>query len=298
MAKNTGSSTALTAPASPEKLAALSAEFPKEASFQRVLLPRLTFKSQDVFEGVGKAKKVVVEAGTFFREFQKKNAETGELIISDETGKPEWDKEELGSTIEGTIIYQRKQLSYYDSGTDSFTSSPVFDEDTEVIPLFRDRAEVDKGTPAELKAREEYQGGKTAAGKPKSKLEDNRILYVIYEGQLHTLSMRGSSMYAYLTYVRKCRPSVPAVITILDSEPKENGSIAWNQMTFETKRTITSKEADIVVDAQTDLKESIAQEKAFYAAANGETPAEVIRYTAERKEVDRIFDEHKPSSRK
>lgn len=263
-------STALSTTVSESKLAALRAEFPIEAGFQRASLPRIVFKSQDVTEESkvnGKKKvEVVTEAGTFLIEKQSKDAED-QLVLDEETGKPVWDSAEVGPEIEGVIVYQRKQLRYFDEATGSFTTSPIYDTDDEIIPLWRDKAEIDRGTPPELKAREEYSGT-SLKGKPKSLLEDNRVLYILMDGELYQLNLRGSSMYSYMDYAKKARPSVPAVITVFNSEAKENGSVAWNQMTFVAKRPLTDKEADIVLERQSELKEAIASEKEFFAGQN------------------------------
>lgn len=255
MAKNE-----LAKPLSESTVAALRTDFPTEPGFQRAMLPRIAFKAQNVMEGKGKSMKVVIEAGTFFIEKQSKEEDP-------ETGKKLWESEELGTEIEGVIVFQRKQLSYYDESTNSYTSSPIFDNDDEIIPLFRDRAEIDRGTAKELKAREEY-AGTTLKGKPKSNLRDNRVLYVLMNDEMYQLTVHGSSMYSYMNYSRQARPAVPAVLTVFNSESKENGSIEWNQMTFEAKRPLTEKEAEIVLEKQTELKDAIIQEKEFYAGQN------------------------------
>lgn len=240
----------------PEILAELKASFPIDSSFNRVLLPRLGMHSQDKFEGKGKAAKLVKEAGIFYVEKQ------GEEVDED-TGKKLWEKELLGTTIEGVILFQRKQLSYYDEASESYTSSPIYDTDDQILPLFKDKAEVDRGTPAELKSRKIYQGI-SKKGKPMSKLEDNSILYVLYDGEVHQLNLRGTSMFAWKAYNRTVQPVASAVITTFFSEAQESGSIAWNQMTFTKKRDITAEEAQVVVEKVREIKEGIAAEKAFY----------------------------------
>lgn len=244
---------------SAELIATLQNEFPVEPGFQRVLLPRIAFKAQDVMEGQGKSKVVTTEAGTFLLEIP-----TDE---EDDFGKKVWEKREIGSSFEATIIYNRKQLRYYDEATQTFTSSPIFDKDDEVIPLFRDKAEIAKDTATNLKAREEY-AGLTLKGKPKSLLEDNSILYVLYEGELYQMSIRGGSMYAYKSYVRSVRPGVPLVVTRFDSEPQSKGSINWNQMTFNKVRDLSNEEATDVVSRVMELKQAISDEKEFYNSKN------------------------------
>ena len=242
----------LTVAPSDASLTALRNSFPQDPGFTRVMLPRITFKSQDVTEGKGKAMKVVTEAGTFIEE-----RETDD--VDEVTQKKVWEKKELGSEIEGIILFQRKQLRYFDETTEEFTSSPVYDTEDEVIPLFCNKAEVAKGTPAELKAKYEYTD---KSGKVKSKLEENRILYVLKDDELFQLNLRGSSMYSFLTYARKVL--VPSVVTIMNSEPQEKGSIEWNQMTFTVKRNLGQLEIDDILVTISELQQSIAAEKNFF----------------------------------
>lgn len=249
--------TAIQTVASEEQLAILRNEFPQEEGFKRTLLPRLGMFSQDVTEGKGMSMKVVSEAGTFFIE-----KETEEV---NEDGKKIWEKEELGTDINVNIIFQRKQLKYYDEKTETYTSSSVYDNDDEVIPLFCNKAEIDKGTPVELKAREIYQYEKD--GKTRSKLEDNRILYVLYEGELYQLNLRGSSMYSWMTFLRK-NTSPSALLLKLSSEAKSKGSIDWNQMTFEVVRDINGEEAGVIIEKVREIKDAINTEKQFFASQN------------------------------
>ncbi len=253
-------STELTTQMSNETLELLKQSYPVEQGFQRTLLPRLGMFSQNVTEGKGKAMKVVAEAGTFFTEHQSDEV--------DENGKKKWEKTELGTEIEATIFYRRKQLKFFD-GT-SYTSSPVYDSDDQIIPLFKDKAEVDRGTPAELKARPMYQGV-SAKGKPISKLEENRVLYVLYAGQVYQTNVRGTSMYAFMTYSKGITP--PTVLTRISSEAKENGSISWSQMTFETVRVLDENEAREVLLNVREVEKAIEQEKAFFANKESTTTA-------------------------
>lgn len=249
-----------------DALEALRQMYPTEAAFNRILLPRLGMVSQDKTEGKGKAMKVVAEAGIFFTEVQTDNEDP-------ETGKKLWEREDIGTTMEGIIIYQRKQLRSYDESTEEFTSSPIYDTEDEVIPLFCNRTEVARGTPAELKARPEFEIVKD--GKKKSKLEDNRILYVLYNDTIYQLNLRGSSMYAFMTYARKLAPNVPpSVLTRFDSEAKEKGTIAWNQMTFENVRPVSKKELTDIMERVNAIKDGIAQEKGFFVSKKSADEAE------------------------
>ncbi len=241
-----------------EQKALLRGSFPTEKGFTRIQIPRLGLISQDITEGKGKSMKVITEAGTFYTEKE----------TVDEDGNKVWKKEEIGTSINAIIVYQRKQLKFYDEKTGSFTSSSVYDEDEEIIPLWANKAEIARGTPAELKARPEYQFEKD--GKIKSKLEDNRILYVIYEGELYQMNLRGSSMYSWMTYTRKVSPP-SGVLTTISSESKEKGAISWNQMTFEKNRELFAEEVDVVIENVTEIRNAIQMEKEFFASKKATT---------------------------
>lgn len=257
--------------ASEETLQALQESYPVEQGGQRIMLPRLGMVSQDVVEGKGKAMKVVTEAGTFFIEKQ-----TDE---EDEDGKKIWERTEIGTEIEGIILFQRKQLRMFDEKTEEYTSSPVYDKDDEIVPIFCNKQEVGRGTPKELQAQFEYTDKNS--GKVRSKLEVNRILYVEYEGEIYQMNLRGSSMYSFLGYSRKVLP--PSVITTFNSEPKEKGSIAWNQMTFNVKRKLSDKEAQEILHKVSEIKRAVQFEKDQYSAVT----VEVIEA---RKKVDEEYE--------
>ena len=244
-----------------ELVAQLRESFPFDPSALRIQLPRISMRSQDKMEGTGKNKKVVEAAGTFYEE--KQTAE-----VDEETGKNKWSHDELGDSIKGVILFQRKQLRLYDEKTESYTSSPVFDTVDEVVPLFCNKSEVARGTTAELKAKYEY---KDEDGKTKSKLEDNKILYVLVGDDVFQMNLRGSSMYAYQTYTRKCVPNT--VLTGFGSEAREKGKIEWNQMTFETLRPLDNKELTDVMARVTEIKDSIMVEKQSYASTQPKLPS-------------------------
>lgn len=244
--------------ASESDIAVLKESFPTERGNSRISLPRIGMYSQDKFEGKGKAAKLVEEAGVFYTE------KPGEEL--NEAGKPIWEKTELGKTIEAIILFKRYKLTHFETSL-GFTSSPVYDSQDEILPLFRDKKEVDKGTIAELKARKEYQG-KTAKGKPTSKLEDKRVLYLLYKGEAYQMELGGSSKYSYLTYEKSTLP--PSVLTKFSSEAKENGAVAWNQMTFIPIRPLNGDEATDVVARVTEIKETIVAEKSQYVTQSAE----------------------------
>ena len=241
-------------------IAELNEMFPKETGgFTRIQLPRLSFVSQDQTEGKGKSMVVTAEAGTFFTE-----KESGEV---DEAGKKVWNKTEIGSSFNGIILYHRYQLSYYDEATEKYTSSPVYDSQDEIIPLWSDKKEVAKGTPAELKAQYQFVD---KDGKTKSKLKDNRILYVMKDGEVYQLNLHGSSMYSFMTYARNV--TVPTMLTTFSSEPQEKGSIQWNMMTFKVAHPLSNEELLQVRDKVRDIKQAIIMEK----GSRAETPKSTV----------------------
>lgn len=246
MTNNTQVSVALT----DEQRALLGQLTPQEQGFTRISLPRLGMYSQDKFEGKGKSAVLVKEAGMFYTE------------VPPATKEEEWTKVEIGNTMDGVVLYHRKQLSYYDNATEKYTSSPIYDTPEDVIPLFLDGKEVQRGTPAELKAKYAYTDPDD--GKVKSKLEDMRVLYILKDGQVYQMSLRGSSMWSFSKYAKSCL--VSSVLTRFNSESKENGSIAWNQMTFDALREITPEEASVVIDNLQKITASIAEEKAYFAS--------------------------------
>ena len=239
--------------ASEESLTLLKSEFPAQLGFTRVLLPRISFLSQDQVEGKGKSMKVTAEAGLFFTEHETKEV--------DENNKFVWNKEEIGKSLEGIIFFQRKQLKYYDSASEKYTSSPAYDNDNEVVPLFLDKKEIDRGIPAELQKK---YPGLTAGGKPTSKLEVNTILYVLHKDEAYQVNLRGTSMYSYIKYARSVVP--PSVVTKFCSEPQEKGTTAWNMMTFSVVRPITQDEVKVILEKIKEVKNSIMAEKEFYAS--------------------------------
>lgn len=241
-----------------ETLALLRESYPVEQGANRIFLPRLGMVSQDKTEevGTGRNKKInlIAAAGEFFLDKQTDEEDP-------ETGKKRWERTDLGNTIDGIILFQRKQLKLYDEKTKTYTSSPIYDNENEVLPLFCDKSEVARGTPAELQAKYQYTD---KDNKVKSKLEIQRVLYVEYEGEVYQMNLRGSSMYSFLTYTKKVLAN--AVVTTFSSEPKENGQVAWNQMTFSVKRKLTQKEAEAVVEKCQEIKQAIESEKAQYAS--------------------------------
>lgn len=238
---------------------------PVEDTFQRVQLPKLGMFSQDKKEGKGKAMKVVSEAGTFYIE-----RKTDEL--DEETGKNIYEKTEIGTTIDGTILYNRKKLSFYDEPNSSYISSSIYDTDTEVVSLWSKGKEVLKGTEAQLK--EEYMFTDTD-GKRKSRLKNIRVLYVLHEGELFQMEIGGTSMFAFSKYNQAVRPSVAAIVTTFFSEPQTKGSNEYNQMTFTKARDLTQEEALEVLGYVQEIQGAIKAEKEFFGKKEV-TPSNVV----------------------
>lgn len=260
---------------SSETLAALRNEFPQEQNAQHISLPRLSLVSQDVTEEVKAGGKkqinIITEAGTFVEESKSEDE------IDPESGKAVWVKTELGTEIEGIIVFQRRQLRFYDSANEMYTSSNVYDDKDEEVILFSGGKQVAKGFVKDLQA--QYPQGKTLTGRPKPLLEESKVLYVLFNDQPYQMTIRGSSMYAYLDYARTVTP--PEVVTQFSSEAKENGSIKWNQMTFKAVRHLNAGEAGKVLTIMRDTKAVIAAEKSQYAERSTQ---EVI--TAEQVEKE------------
>ena len=247
---------------SKDLLAEAAGNMPVDTSYQRVILPRIGMYTQDQTEGKGKSMTVTAEAGTYYID-----QESDEL---NDEGKKVWTKTELGPEIEATVIYHREKLSYYDNATNEFTASPIFDEDTDVVPLFKARKEIARGTPKDLKKNYMYVDPKD--GKTKSKLQDMVVLYVLYKGKIYQSEIKGTSMWAFKSYSRTCVP--PVVLTRFNSEYKENGSINWNQMKFITVRKLTEDEVREVVGLQNMIKSSIKAEKDYFASLDTDVPTE------------------------
>lgn len=252
----------------------LSASYPVEQAGLSIILPRLGMVSQDVTEKNGKTIKVVTEAGTFYIEKQGED--------TDEEGKQKWEREEIGTELEGIIFFKRHQLKLYDEATESFISSPIYDNADEVIPLFQDKKQIAKGTPAELKAIYQYTDQDT--GKIKSKLEDNRILYVLVNEVMHQLNLRGSSMYSFLNY-EKTVP-VPTVVTHFSSTSEKKGKIEWNKMKFDIVRKISDEEGKTLLHEQNRLKKAIEISKASFSTPAKKSKDGLDEFEAKSKEIE------------
>lgn len=235
----------------------LADSYPQEEGPVGIFFPRISLRTQDKVEEVGKGRdkkiKVIEAAGEFSIDRQ-----TDE--IDPETKKNVWEKEEIGDSFEGIIFYRRHQLKMYDEATEKYTSSHIFDSNDEVVKLFCDGKEVAHGLPEDLKAQYKFTDKN---GKEKSALEDTRIVYVYKDGEAYQMNLRGSSMYSLLTYERSVK--APTVLTEFSSEEMEKGDIRWNKMTFRAVRQITPDEANAVIELGNTLRSAIEASKASYS---------------------------------
>ena len=255
----------------PELLAELNDMRPQEESrFNKISLPRIAYASVDKMEGEGKAKKVTEEAGTFFYDIatEETNAE----------GKKVYKKEEIGKSIDGIILYHRHQLFYYDEKTEEYTSSSVYDTKDDTVVLWRDKVQVGKGTVDELRSQYKFVDEE---GKDKCKLKDKRILYVLHKEKLFELSLHGSSMFAFLSYVRKVNPAT--VLTYFDSEPKKKGKTEWQQMTFTAVRHLNN-------DELLDVRDKVREIQMWIQSEKGVNVEVATRYVAEEEKANKDFD--------
>jgi hypothetical protein len=244
--------------ASAEALAALAAMFPQEDVINRRQFPKLTFKSQTVLDEDEET--ILVKAGTFFIE---------RPTDEEEDGKKVWEKVELGKELDGHIILHRKKLQYWDADNEEFISSPIFDDASEMVSLFKSGDFVTSGTVAELKSlypeTKKYIDKKSGEEKEYvgSKLKDATVLYVLVAGELLELTIQGTSRKSWLGYLKTT--AVPTVITHFTSTPQKVGSTKWNQMEFKASGTPSADQASLGIATLTELLEGIRMEKEYYA---------------------------------
>jgi len=241
---------------SAEQLAILNESYPVSTESNRLQLPRFGMLSKDIIEtsGTGKNKKikVVQAAGTFFTK-----SDEGEV---DEDGKKEWTKKFIeGDTVDVQIIYHRRQLRMYDSSLEKFYSTPIFDNADQVIPLYLDKQIVKKGTQKQL---QDMWPALTQKGKPSSKLKEDTILFVVYEGVLHQCNLSQSSKWEFKSYPKTVNPS--SVITTLGSVEETFGENTYRKLTFTNKRIVNTDEFESVTENQTILKDQVKSDEKFY----------------------------------
>jgi hypothetical protein len=258
---------AVTTEASAEALAALAAMFPQGDTFNRAQFPKLTFTSQAKLDDDGET--IKIKAGTYAIEQASDEV--------DEEGKKVWERTELGKTIEGHIIFQRKRLQYWDADANAFVSSPMYDNDNDVIPLFKAGQFMAEGTPAELKAMfpvtKKYKDKKTGEEKEYqgSLLKDASVLYILIGEKLVELTLTGTSRKSWLSYYKST--SVPTTITELSSSKQEVGATKWNQVELKAVRVPSSEEVSLAAQTIAELTEGIQAEKDFYGRKRAESAA-------------------------
>lgn len=239
-----------------EQIQVLNESYPVEDENGGLRLPRLCMLSKDIVEetGTGKNKKIkVIEAaGTFFTE-----KDEGEVS---EEGKKVWTKTFLtDEEIDVIIVYHRKQLRKFDSSLQKYISSPIFDNDDQVVPLYLDRQVIKRGTREQLQS---LYPALTQKGKPTSDLKEECILYVVYEGEFYQMNISQSSKWEFKTYKKGLNPST--VVTTLGTVEDTFGTNTYRKLTFTNKRMITPDEFDTVTEDQTKVKDLVNSDAKFY----------------------------------
>ena len=241
--------------ASGSALEALKNAYPqnKEDSYERTILPQIRFKSKAVLDEDGE--KVVMKAGTF-------------VLVTRSEEKDEHDKYTYEETVIGTdltvdVLYERYRLSYYDSAKKAYVSSPVFDDKDQVVKLFSGGKEYASGTVAELQAMPEFTIEED--GKKKCKLQLQKVLYMVYNGELHEMTLSFSNGFAWRKY--KQENMVPLVHTVFDSKKTEHGGNKYNELTYTVGGYLTEEEALENLTLVNEIKSGIEAEKAFFGKA-------------------------------
>lgn len=287
MSKKNEAGNAVIATASAEALQALDALVPQGDTYNRVQFPKLVFKSQNKFgdkldkdgnpvlDADGEVEQVqAVKAGSFY--IEKPTGET------DENGKELWSSELIGKEVKAHIVYHRKRLQMWDADEEVFYSTPIYDDNSELVPLFKQGEFVTEGKPAELQALypklQEYTDKKTGEKKTRmgSKLQEASVVYLLVNDELLELTLTGTSMWAFSAYIRK--HFFARGITTLNSTKEENGSIKWNKMSFKLEEGLTNDQALLAVQTISELKQGIADEKAFYAKKRAENVTATASY--------------------
>jgi hypothetical protein len=245
-----------------EQLAILNEQYPASEDTARLQLPRFGMLSKDIVEEEGKGKnkvtKVVQPAGTFYTE-----KDMGEKT---EDGKAKWTKTFIeGETVDIIIAFHRRQLRMFDASLEKFYSTPIFDTSEQVVPLYLDKQVVKRGTQTELQA---MFPAITQKGKPTSKLKEDTILFILYKNELYQCNLSQSSKWEFKSYKQKLNPST--VITTLGSTEETFGTNTYRKMGFTMKSQISSADFDTVIEAQSLLKEQVANDAQFFLAPVGE----------------------------
>lgn len=252
---------------SEEQLAILNESYPVGEEGTKLLLPRLGLLSKDIVEETGAGKKKVIKvingAGEFFTE-----KDLGEVSAE---GKKKWTKTFIeDETIEVVIVYHRYQLRKFDADLGVFISSPIYDNAEQVVPLYQDKRVIKRGTEKELQA---LYPALTQAGKPTSALKKEVILYMVYQNELHQLTLSQSSKWNFISYKRSINPST--VVTELGSIEETFGTNSYHKMTFKNSRPITQTEFDTVLENQTKVKETVESDSRFLLASGENSQKEI-----------------------
>jgi len=236
-------------------LEALKNSYPQhtEDSYVKVVLPQIRFKAKAVLDDAGEA--VILKAGTFV--LVKRSDE------KDEHDKYTYEETPIGSSVTADVLYERYRLSYYDSANNAYVSSPVFDDTKEIVKLFSGGKEYASGTVAELQAMPEFTIEED--GKKKCKLQLQKVLYMVYNGELHEMTLSLSNGFAWRKY--KQENMVPLVHTVFDSKKTEHGGNKYNELTYAVGGYLTEEEAQANLTLVNDIKTGIEAEKAFFGKA-------------------------------
>ncbi len=239
-----------------EQLALLDSNYPVSNDEIRQTFPRFGMLSKDIVKesGTGKNKKIEViqPAGAFYTE-----KDLGEV---NEEGKNVWTREYFDGETEDVIIaFHRYQLRKFDSSLNKFISSPIYDNETQVLPLYLDKQVVKRGTEKQLQS---LYPALTQKGKPTSDLKKGTILFVFYKDEMYQLNLGVSSGWAFSTYKKGVNPS--KVITTLGSIEETFGTNTYRKMTFTKGRMINAEEFDLVTNGQSSLKETVSHDEKFF----------------------------------
>ena len=250
---------------SEEQLAVLNENYPVNDEESRMSLPRFGMLAKDIVKetGSGKSKKIeiVQAAGTFFTEQDKGEVNT--------EGKKIWTKDFIEEEeVDVIIAFHRRQLRMFDASLEKFYSSSIYDTAEQIVPLYLDKQIVKRGTQKEL---QDMWPALTQKGKPTSKLKEETILYVVYEGVLHQMTLSQSSKWEFKTYKKAVNPST--VLTTLGSVEETFGTNTYKKVTFKNKRLITPDEFEQVNTSQTELKVQVEADSKFFLE-NGAAEAE------------------------
>ncbi len=278
MATKAKKSTAMMVAPTEDQLAELGGAVEQEPGFERLHLPRIGFAGKDKVEviGTGKNKKinVLMAAGTYFFERETEEVTTK----ADGTEGKVWEKEEVDedTPIEGILVFKRKQLRYFDEDdgeNGKYTSSSIFggeegeDPKVDIISLFKDGKKVESGTVDELQAK--YPHKLSKKGKKIPQLAIESICYVLVDGVLYQMNIKGSSLWALRDYTKKIKAAT--VITRFESKANEVGDNKFNSMTFTPVRALTAEEAALAIDTLRMIRKGVNDEKAYFAGQNQES---------------------------